>query len=83
MAYKPGELGATRSRIQAWLGFAPMDLPKGAIGFHYTEHNGVRTALRVAKLSDMPAQPAGTRVAAVNLKVDKGVLAVSYTLPRL
>ena len=48
--------------MRAWLGFDPMPLPKGAIGFHWTEKGGVRTPLRVAKLSEMPAPPAGTQI---------------------
>ncbi len=83
LAVKPAELGPTQRRVEAWLGFAPMALPKGAIGYHWTERAGVRTPLRVAKMSDMPPPPAGSRVAAVDLKFEKGTLVVSYTLPRL
>lgn len=83
LAVKPGELAPTQRRVEAWLGFTPMALPKGAIGYHWTERAGVRTPLRVAKMSDMPVPPAGSRVAAVDLKFEKGALVVSYTLPRL
>lgn len=83
LAVKPGELAPTQRRVEAWLGFTPMALPKGAIGYHWTERAGVRTPLRVAKMSDMTAPPAGSRIAAVDLKFEKGTLVVSYTLPRL
>lgn len=83
VAFKPGDLAPAQARVRAWLGFEPMALPKGVIGFHFTEKGGVRTPLRVAKLSEMPAQPAGVRVGAVDLKFEKGSLILSYTLPRL
>ena len=79
----PSQVERARRRVEAWLGFTPMALPKGAIGYHWTERAGVRTPLRVAKMSDMPTPPAGSRVAAVDLKFEKGTLVVSYTLPRL
>jgi hypothetical protein len=83
VAYKPGELAPTLARVRAHVGFEPMALPKGAIGFHYSEKAGVRTPVRVAKLSELPAPASGARLAAIDLKTDKGVLVISYTLPRL
>jgi len=84
LGMKPADRAQAVSRIRAWSGVAPMDLPKGLTAFRWSEKNGVRTSVPTAKkVSDLADLPAGSRAASIDVKVERDTLLISYTIPKL